>query len=58
MFNAIHVNWAGTLLGCVAVLLIPIPVIFWKYGATIRQRSKFAPTMKPTAMLVDEEINE
>ncbi|MCJ1435467.1 hypothetical protein MMC27_004840 [Xylographa pallens] len=44
MFNALGVNWAGTLLGCVAILLVPIPVIFLRYGARIRQRSKFAPT--------------
>ena len=45
MFNGIGVNWAGTLLGCVALLLVPIPVIFYKFGAKIRQRSKFAPTL-------------
>ena len=50
MFNALHVNWAGTLLGCVAAVLVPIPVIFWKFGANIRARSKFAPTMKPKPM--------
>jgi len=44
MYDALGVNWAGTLLGCVAILLIPIPVIFYKYGAKIRQKSKFAPT--------------
>ncbi|MCJ1315064.1 hypothetical protein MMC15_000379 [Xylographa vitiligo] len=43
MFGALGVNWSGTLLGCVAILLVPIPVIFLKYGARIRQRSKFAP---------------
>ena len=47
MFDALHVNWAGTLLGCVAAVLVPIPIFFLKYGATIRARSKFAPTMKP-----------
>ncbi|MCJ1399018.1 hypothetical protein MMC11_002220 [Xylographa trunciseda] len=45
MFNALGVNWASTLLGCVAILLIPIPVIFLKYGARIREKSKFAPTL-------------
>ncbi|MCJ1283932.1 hypothetical protein MMC26_003263 [Xylographa opegraphella] len=45
MFNALGVNWAGTLLGCVAVVLVPIPIIFLKYGARIRRRSKFAPTL-------------
>ncbi|MCJ1390433.1 hypothetical protein MMC18_003292 [Xylographa bjoerkii] len=44
MFSALGVNWAGTLLGCVALLLVPIPIVFLKYGARIRQKSKFAPT--------------
>lgn len=43
MYEGIGVNWSGTLLGCVACLLVPIPVIFLKYGAKIREKSKFAP---------------
>jgi len=50
MFAALGVNWAGTLLGCVAVVLIPIPVVFVIYGAKIRERSAFAPT-KPFGMV-------
>ena len=46
MFDALKVNYAGTLLGCVAAVLVPIPVIFYKYGARIRSRSSFAPTIK------------
>ncbi|KAI4284302.1 MAG: hypothetical protein L6R38_001506 [Xanthoria sp. 2 TBL-2021] len=45
MFNGLGVQWAGSLLGFVALALVPIPVIFWKYGARIRARSSFAPTM-------------
>ncbi|KAL8854679.1 MAG: hypothetical protein Q9221_000461 [Calogaya cf. arnoldii] len=43
MFQGMGVNWAGSLLGFVALALVPIPVIFWKYGARIRARSTFAP---------------
>jgi DHA1 family multidrug resistance protein-like MFS transporter len=50
MFDALGVNWAGTLLGCIAVVLIPIPVVFIVYGAKIRERSAFAPT-KPFGMV-------
>jgi MFS transporter, DHA1 family, multidrug resistance protein len=50
MFSALGVNWAGTLLGCVAVVLVPIPVVFIIYGARIRERSAFAPT-KPFGMV-------
>lgn len=55
MFDALGVNWAGTLLGCVALILVPIPVVFWKYGAKIRARSKFAPTAKAQPVPVDAD---
>jgi len=44
MFNALGVGGGGSLIGGVAVLLAPIPFIFYKYGEGIRKRSKFAPT--------------
>ena len=40
----VGVQWAGTLLGCVAIALVPLPVIFYLKGAKIRERSTFAPT--------------
>lgn len=57
MFDALRVNWASTLLGCVALILVPIPVVFWRYGANIRARSKFAPTAKtqPALGVEDDE---
>lgn len=55
MFAALKVNYAGTLLGCVALVLVPIPVAFWKYGHKLRARSKFAPTPKPQVQ-VDGEV--
>lgn len=44
MFNGMGIQYASTLLGCVAGVLVPIPVIFWIYGARIRAKSKLAPT--------------
>lgn len=55
MFNAMGVNWAGTLLGCVAAVLVPIPVCFYLYGARLRSRSNFAPTPKVMPVASDEE---
>lgn len=46
MFDTLGVGGAGSLIGGVAVLLAPIPFVFYKYGRSIRQRSKFAPTME------------
>ncbi|KAI1388920.1 MFS general substrate transporter [Hypoxylon trugodes] len=45
MFNGMGIQWAGTLLGCFAALLVPIPVIFYLYGHKIRAKSNFAPTL-------------
>jgi MFS transporter, DHA1 family, multidrug resistance protein len=44
MFRALGVGGGGSLVGGVAVLMAPIPFVFYKYGERIRIRSKFAPT--------------
>ncbi|KAI9802400.1 MAG: hypothetical protein M1825_002782 [Sarcosagium campestre] len=48
MFDGMGVQWASTMLGCVGILLVPIPIIFYVYGARIRAKSKFAPTFPKT----------
>lgn len=41
----LHLQWASTILGCIAILVaIPIYVFYWK-GPAIRARSKFAQTL-------------
>lgn len=42
LFNALQVRWTMTLLGCVAGILVPAPLIFWWYGPKLRKRSKYA----------------
>jgi len=44
MIEGMGVQWAGTFLGCVALALVPLPVIFYLKGAKIREKSHFAPT--------------
>lgn len=43
MFNGMGIQWASTLIGCVAVVLAPMPIFFYLYGKKIRAKSKFAP---------------
>ena len=43
MIEGMGVQWAGTLLGCVGLLLAPLPLIFYLKGAEIRKKSEFAP---------------
>jgi DHA1 family multidrug resistance protein-like MFS transporter len=44
MFTGMGIQWACTLLGCLAIVMVPVPVWFYLRGAEIRKRSKFAPT--------------
>lgn len=43
-FEALGVGPAASLIGGVGFLLAPIPFLFHRYGRSIRERSKFAPT--------------
>lgn len=43
MFEGIGIEWGMTLLGCVAAIFIPMPFVLYRYGKSIRARSKFAP---------------
>lgn len=40
MFKNMGVQWAGTLLGCLAMVMIPIPFAFRFYGPWLRRKSK------------------
>ncbi|KAK4897034.1 hypothetical protein LTR27_005281 [Elasticomyces elasticus] len=42
MYNALGYGWSNTILAVVAILIgIPAPFVFWKYGATLRARSRY-----------------
>jgi hypothetical protein len=43
MFHNLGVGPAMSILGGVAVLAIPVPFVFMKYGLALRRKSKFAP---------------
>jgi DHA1 family multidrug resistance protein-like MFS transporter len=47
MFHKLGVNWAGYLLGFIAVALIPIPMLFYVFGERLRGMSRYNPE-KPT----------
>lgn len=58
MIQGMGVQWAGTLLGCIAIVLVPMPVIFYLRGAKIRERSNFAPTFPMAAEAAAEPRDE
>ncbi|KAI0755190.1 MFS general substrate transporter [Daedaleopsis nitida] len=53
MYEKLDPRWASTLLGCIALLMMPIPFVLRRYGSVIRKKSKYAPTLpappKPSA---------
>ncbi|KUJ24667.1 MFS general substrate transporter [Mollisia scopiformis] len=40
MYKNLGVHWSLTLLGCISMLLTPVPYVFYKYGNVIRERQK------------------
>jgi DHA1 family multidrug resistance protein-like MFS transporter len=55
MFEGMGIQWASTLLGILAALLVPVPVWFYLRGAKIREKSAYAPVFpKPAAAEAEE----
>ncbi|KAF9892765.1 hypothetical protein FE257_001167 [Aspergillus nanangensis] len=46
LYAGIGPNWSGTLLGLLEVIIIPIPVVFYKYGYKIREKSTLISQMQ------------
>jgi MFS transporter, DHA1 family, multidrug resistance protein len=56
MFVNLGTNWAATVLGGIALVLAPIPFLFYKYGSRIRTKSSFAPCIDlKVAKFLEEE---
>ena len=43
MYSSLGTVWASAIPGFVAILGVPVPWIFWRYGHIIRRNSKYAP---------------
>ena len=53
MYASLTPQWAGTLLGLLEVVLIPIPFVFYKWGKPIRQRSRLIRQMREDQERID-----
>ncbi|KAF9893705.1 hypothetical protein FE257_009873 [Aspergillus nanangensis] len=42
MFDGLGIEWACTLLGCVAAVMAPIPVLLYVFGGQIREKGRFS----------------
>lgn len=40
MYETMTPQWAGTLCGLLAIAMMPVPFVFWRYGAKIRGKSR------------------
>lgn len=43
MYHDLGVPWASSLLAFLCVAFVPVPVLFYVYGARIRERSRWVP---------------
>ena len=46
MYTKLNPHWAGTLLGLIQIAIVPIPVVFYKYGHKIRMKSPLIRSMQ------------
>jgi DHA1 family multidrug resistance protein-like MFS transporter len=43
MFEGLGSQWACSLLGFVCLIMVPVPIVFYLKGKTIRSWSRYAP---------------
>jgi multidrug resistance protein len=51
MFEKLNPRWASTVLGLVALTMVPIPIVLRRYGPYLRSRSRFAPSDLPAKVV-------
>ncbi|GLB36034.1 putative sugar (and other) transporter [Lyophyllum shimeji] len=47
MYASLGARWASSLVGFVAIAMIPIPLVLQRYGPALRRKSKYAPKLDP-----------
>lgn len=58
MFQTLGIEWGCTLLGCLALIMIPFPLVFIRYGPKLRQRSVWAPSPLATTPVTKTNAKE
>ncbi|KAF8908597.1 MFS general substrate transporter [Gymnopilus junonius] len=54
MYDKLGPQWASSILGFFAVVLIPIPFLLIRYGPVLRRKSKFVPRVLPPSNITDK----
>lgn len=44
MYHNLGVQWATTVVAFISLALVPVPVLFWRYGAKVRGMSQYVMT--------------
>lgn len=57
LFNNLGIEWGMTLLGCLALILVPVPLLFIKYGSKLREKSIWAPYTPATPPARDSDAD-
>ncbi|KAI5803596.1 major facilitator superfamily domain-containing protein [Peziza echinospora] len=58
MYYKLGPNWAGTLVACLALVLMPIPWCFYRWGKEIRKRSPMLRRLQEEKMRDEEVLRE
>lgn len=53
-YENLNHHWTLTILGCISLLLTPIPYVFYKHGYIIRRKSRFASTKDENISLKED----
>ncbi|KAK6540031.1 hypothetical protein TWF694_008863 [Orbilia ellipsospora] len=51
MIEKLQVKWAMTVLGCIAAVMLPLPLIFMRYGAKTRGRGRSGQNAAPMGIV-------
>ncbi|KAK8864681.1 hypothetical protein IAR55_001933 [Kwoniella newhampshirensis] len=44
LYGTLGLHWAGTLIAFLSLVCVPMPFLFYKYGAFLRRKSRYAPS--------------
>jgi hypothetical protein len=56
MYNNLGIHWASSIPAFLALACVPFPFLFYKYGATIRKRCKFAAESDAFMRKIQEQV--
>lgn len=55
MFDSLNPRWASTLIGFIAILMMPIPFALKRYGPMLREKSQFARSFTTLSVPLEEK---